>query len=1132
MDGFSLNDFGPGVNVIYGPNGSGKTTIAEALQCLLWPRSCPETCHLNGNFELGKDEWFVENVDGKCSYTRNGVEADSSSLNFPPLEQRDRYYLALHDLLQENTKDIDFAEVITRESAGGYDIPAIEDKLDFRMRPSNAGRTTDEKAQRKLEEVEELRSKISELHHEYRTLDRLREKLEQSRRAERKSDFLDGLIDYRKQKRELENLRSQLDSFPDSVEEMEGNEKERLTNIDKRIERAKSKKEKSQEKIEELSAILETVDLPEDGVSSRVIRELEERIDQLEALEEDLSELDREIVDRRRIKKKVRKELSDEFSSSELKEMDITCIHDMAEFSREAEDVRVGLKVYRKLVSWLREVEDPEYNLEDLREGKRSLEEWLRAGSFSSPGTTFKMVNRTLGVLSLVGATLLAPLVHPLFSVLFIPAGAFAWLDFHFGRKMEPRETHKKRYLELELESPESWNKDSVRKLLRRLSQLEASCLLARKKEEFIASREEDLHELEKRKTELEEVRSNLLDQYGVAPEVKEGKFYWLIQRLNKWKTADEDLEGLIGKRESVESEITELRKKLSEKLRTFGYENLEDSTNFRGVLRELKERKERFSRVKDGLREVKTRKEEADERLNELRKESRELFENLDIEAGDRAKLYKYLEMKDEYRELKSQVRKREAVCKSKLNELKERDHFKGYFLNEELAQLKHQREDLRERADNKDRIFEKINRIEERIRGRKNKRELEMVRAQLTRALDELENQLISDYESMAGNVLLNYLREETFSRSRPDVFNRAGEIFTRITRGNNRLVLAETDPPTFKAVDSESGETRSLEELSSGTRLQLLFSVRMAFVEQQENDVSLPLLLDEVLANSDDVKASEVIDVALEFSRAGRQIFCFTAQGDEVARWREKLAEAEEVSGSFIDLSKARDLSEAVKVPEGTSHETDREPARPGNMSHVEYGEALEVTRFDPAKGPGSAHLWYLVENLEVLYRLLKLEIDTWGRFKALREGNAQVLKRFDEEELSKVEDLGLVIERYVKAWKVGRNRRIDRSVLEKSGAVTENFMDEVSELVRESNGDPEEVINRLEAGEVSGFRTQKKNELEDFLEEQDYIKDEERLSREEIKTRLLSTFNPHALEEPGKTITRLLTRVTKF
>ncbi|MCF7890071.1 AAA family ATPase [Candidatus Bipolaricaulota bacterium] len=1131
-DGFSLSDFTPGVNVIYGPNGSGKTTVARALQCLLWPGSSPEVCHVNGNFKLEKNEWFVENENGRCKYSRNGAETDGFTFNIPPLDQSDRYYLALHNLLQEQTTNMDFAEIIARESAGGYDVPAVEDELDFRIRPSNAGRRTDERAKRKVKEVEKLRSDVSELHEEYQALDRLKEELQQARRSKRRADFFDDLIDYRKRSKELNSLRDQLDSFPDPVEKITGDEKERLENINEKISRIEIRKGKNKEELENLSSTLKSVSLPEEGVSSGLIKELKERADRLEDLEEDLNEVNREIAASRRVKKNVLAGFSGEFSDAELNELDFTGIQDLAEFSREAEDVRTGLKAYRQLTGWLREIEAPELTTEELRDGKRYLEEWLRAVSYSRDGISAKLVSRTLGALNLIGAALLAPLVNPLFSILVIPAGGFVWLDWHFNQSTDVRKTNKKRYLELELESPDRWNEEIVRKLLRKLSRQEAESILTRKRKEFLAAKEEELSDLQEKKAELVVTKEKLVDKYGVAPDIDEGKFHWLLERLNRWKSADEDLEGLAGKKEKLVSTISELREELSEKLKTFGYEKLEESAGFRGALRDLNQRKERFNRARDRLREVKSRKEELNNRLQELKQEKENLFTELGLEVGDRQSLYRYFELKDDYRELASRARKQEAVCNSRLKELRDRACYEEDLPNKGLSKLKRQRESLKERAGNRDRIFEKINRIEERIRGRKNKRELEMARAEMNRALGELENQLHSDYGSMAGNVLFNYLRDEVFSRSRPRVFSRGGEIFTRITRGGNRLVLAETDPPAFKAVDTESGEARSLEELSSGTRLQLLMSVRMAFVEQQEDGVKLPLLMDEVLANSDDVKASEVIDVALEFSRAGRQIFYFTAQGDEVAKWRDKLAEMEEVSGQFIDLSEARGLTETIKVPEDVNFDPDNGPPPPGDMCHGDYGEALGITSFDPAKGPGSAHLWYIVGDVEILYRLLSLEIDSWGRFKALTRENASILDRFDEVELVKIRDLGQALERYVDAWRVGRNRPIDRTVLERSGAITENFMDEVVELVRETNGEPEQVINRLEKGEVPGFRTDKKNELEDFLEENDYIKDGDKLSREEIKTRLLSTFDPGDPENPGQTISRLVARLTEF
>ncbi len=1131
-EGFSLDGFIPEVNVIYGPNGSGKTTIARVLLSLLWPSSSPEVCHVNGNFELEDETWFVENENGSCTYSRNGTEIEGFSFDLPASDQSDRYYLALHNLLQKNIRDIDFARVIARETAGGYDFSAVEDELSFRSRPSNAGRPTDKRADRILKEIEELRKDINDLHEEERTLDRLKEELKEAKIAERKADFYDDLLEYRKRKEELKKLKRQLETFPDPVAKMAGNEKKRLEKIEEKIARIKTKKETSQEKIEKSSSILAHVNLPEEGVPTGLIKKLEEKTDRLEDREKVLEEIELEIVDRVRVKEDVHAGLSDEFSTAELKELDIVGIQDLAEFSREAEDVRTTLKVYHKLRKWLRVDKEPELNLQELREGKRYLEEWLRTTSLYTSGTSIRLINRTLGTLSLVGAAVFGLLIHPLFFVLLIPASGFAWLDRRYWDNRESRETNKRRYLELEIENPEKWNDGSVRKLHRKLSRLEASYLLDRKKEDFLSAKEEELSQLEERKAELKARKEELVDQYGVAPEIDEGKLHWLVERLTDWKSADEDLEGLTGKKEAIEKSISELRRELSEKLDSFGYENLKDSTDFRDALRDLKRRKERFSRAKDKLTDAKTRKEEANDQLEELKTEKKHLFEDLGLEVGNRGDLYRYSERKEDYNKIQSEVRQKEAVCKSKFKELKEKRDFNEELLNKQVPELKNEQRNLNKKAEKVENIFEKINRIEERVRGRKSKNELEMAQARLDRALNQLEDQLYSDYESMAGNVLLNYLREETFNRSRPQVFDRGGEIFTRVTKGEYRLVLAETDPPTFRAVDTESGETKSLNELSSGTRLQLLASVRMAFVEQQEKNVQLPLLLDEVLANSDDVKASEALDVALEFSRSGRQVFYFTAQGDEVARWRENLEESGDVSGNFVDLSKARGLAKTIEIPETTSIDSDNEPPDPEDMNHHEYGKVLGVQKFVPDKGAGSTHLWFLIEDVELLYRFLKLEITTWGRLKALVEENAKLLDEFDESELRRVKELGLVVERYVELWQIGRNSRIDRAVLEESGAVTENFMDEVVELVRDSNGKPEEVINRLDSGVVPGFRSDKKNELEDFLEKNDYIKNEDKLNREEIKTRLLSTFNPQDPENPGKTITRLLVRLTEF
>ena len=90
-------------------------------------------------------------------------------------------------------------------------------------------------------------------------------------------------------------------------------------------------------------------------------------------------------------------------------------------------------------------------------------------------------------------------------------------------------------------------------------------------------------------------------------------------------------------------------------------------------------------------------------------------------------------------------------------------------------------------------------------------------------------------------------------------------------------------------FRARDHQTKRDFELTELSSATRVQLLLSVRLAFVETGETRYRLPLTLDETLANSDDVRASAIITTMASLAE-DRQIFYFTAQNDEVNKWKE--------------------------------------------------------------------------------------------------------------------------------------------------------------------------------------------------------------------------------------------------
>jgi energy-coupling factor transporter ATP-binding protein EcfA2 len=321
--------------------------------------------------------------------------------------------------------------------------------------------------------------------------------------------------------------------------------------------------------------------------------------------------------------------------------------------------------------------------------------------------------------------------------------------------------------------------------------------------------------------------------------------------------------------------------------------------------------------------------------------------------------------------------------------------------------------------------------------------------------------------------------------------------------------------------------------LDELSSGTRLQVLLAVRIAFVEQQEQGVKLPLLLDETLANSDDLRAKVIIESMTELARSGRQVFYFTAQGDEVAKWLDTLGDIDDIDHNVIDLADVRDLDRTIHIPDlNEITAVSPDPPSPDDHDHGSYGTALDVPPFNPHHGAGTAHLWYLIDDVAVLHQFLELGIDCWGQLQNLLErGNGDLIIE-DSDCLDEIQHNAAALEAFVQAWKVGRGEPVDRQALEASGAVSNNFINEVTELATEVNGSAEQLIDALRDGKVNQWRSNKTDELETYFRDNGYFESRDTLDVDQIRLRVVEQFIENGIQEDEahEKTTALLTRIT--
>jgi uncharacterized protein YhaN len=108
---------------------------------------------------------------------------------------------------------------------------------------------------------------------------------------------------------------------------------------------------------------------------------------------------------------------------------------------------------------------------------------------------------------------------------------------------------------------------------------------------------------------------------------------------------------------------------------------------------------------------------------------------------------------------------------------------------------------------------------------------------------------------------------------------VLNRASEIFSSLTIGEHRGLttgFGDDDKPLLMAI-RKNGEQVQIEGLSDGTRDQLYLALRLAAIEHHVETVDrCPVILDDILINSDDARASAALQVLGDLSKRTQVLF----------------------------------------------------------------------------------------------------------------------------------------------------------------------------------------------------------------------------------------------------------------
>lgn len=1099
------------INLVFGPNGSGKSSTARMIQRLIWwDRARGMTAV--GELQTGGKEVRVE-IDSPA-YRRRREDGPWQSADFSaalPPEFRRQYLLALHDLVGEDDREL--AALIARELRGGFDLERAASLLGYSDGVYKASKQEFRNYADASDRVRRLSREQEQVRLREEKLQQLTDDIIQAEKASEERVLFERIRSRIAAKERREAAEVALQRFRPAMERLREDDLER---VDRAEVRLRELEKELSESASQVAALEETIRLSEASggeVSEEKLALLTGWIEELKRLENEGKSSGRE-VDR----------LSEELAES-ARMLGVTHLPDswegvalpsLAGLDDRIREINALQGEVERLESEVTAMEEElcEYEaaevagvpVDTLREAIIALRNWLQSlsGSAGIPPYAIGL----LAFWGILAAVLVFLLGWPgLFSGI-LPVGYAGYLFYTLksGGARDAAEVYRQGYLRLGLAAPAGWDADNV---LLRLTELTASyeaavrAGLLRKR---LKEKQPLLGAQLERKKGLSEEFYGFAASLKLAGELPEGAdrhqaLYHFITRLQAWqKLRLQWTDARLRFRERQEACAT-LMERCRRELAGFCPEPSPDIIQLGHCVARLRkafaQREQAAGQLLAERRIAAIRENERAELLSLRRSVTQRL--GLSDDAAGLEELRRMHRDGEEYRTAKKTYEKLRIEEQTEEQRMKAHPGYRPGI--EDISPEKAEMEALERklRSENLSRWMEERAHIRAAIRQYGESSEIERAISGAEEAREELEGLLRENSASMTGALLVDRLRKAVTLSAQNPVLQRADRLLSRITHGRYSLTVDQEAQPGFMAYDRQTDRYLHLSELSSGTRVQLLLAVRLAYIEIREKEVRLPVLADELLANSDDQRSLAIIEALTEISRE-RQVFYFTAQADEVARWDILL---QGVDHAVVCLGERPETTPVSR--ERLALFTPSVPV-PAGKDHAAYGKQLGVAPFDLLEQPVEAlPLWYLVEEPEILYALLSRNLSVWGALKAFGEAGGE-LPGITPEQWAEWEKRMELLGRIRTLCLTGRPRKINREVLADSKAVSDAFLDAMASLLEEVDGDPVRLIDRLRSKGVRNFRENKIIELEEYLAGQGYISPENPLSTDELSARI--------------------------
>ncbi|MDX1587333.1 MAG: hypothetical protein R3296_00210 [Oleiphilaceae bacterium] len=1099
-EGFTLQPLDPGLNLVTGPNGVGKSSLVRALRYLLAEDDSqdPVALTLEADFRASGETLQVTRTGSQRVWQRNGRADQPPSL--PAGDFLHCYWIAMDDLMGEGASDRAILDQLQREMAGGFDLGAVRQSGALSLGKRH-GANQEKAFLEKEEALRRVRQRYQSLEQERQNLPALEEKIRAARQAEQRRGQIQQALHWLEDRQQRLSAEQQLQRFPRGMEQLHGDEQSQLEQREAQIERLESQLREATQSKHHASQRLEQTGLSQQPPKGEEMAARREDLSRLERLSQQIDER-REALDQARAD---RQRATEALSGDPDNALSITP-QQVDQAGRLAERIESTAQRLQSLPRNTAHEAPDESQTQSRQRLIDELRRWLR----QLPATRLRHLlagNATALLAGLLLAGLAISRALPLSAALslVVLAGA-AWSLWQLRGLGRTRQETQHRVAGLPLEGPQAWTVEAVSQRLEQLEQTLAEDRLQRERAEQASLLESQREPLQESLSELEAEKARLAEAIGFDPAATAlglHRFAALMQRLDqsasRCRELEQNLERLLDERQKAMERVRSL---LQQQGVTLAEEP--DLSDLRSHFQSLEQRLEQLREARNDLERAREHGQGLEQSLAESREALECLYRRVGLSAGQRRELMALCEQRAEYRQLCDRLQQARVLENDRARGLAGEPDLVALVESGDSETLKRQLDEQQRQAAELEPLRQQLADLQARLNQAGQDRALARARLEREKARDALQDAWSQAMQAEAGQFLLQQVTLEHRSEHQPRVLSGARERFAGFTHQRYDLQLDEEGG--LLVHDSLQGGNQSPATLSTGTHMQLFLALRLAWTSLHEGQGEpLPLFLDEALTTSDPERFARIVrNLETLAEKEDRQIFYLSAEPGDHRRWEQVL----EKPVHHLDLQQLRFGQPAP----GPGHFTlaDPEPVPPpGDQSAADYAARLGVPPVRPYQPAGAIHLFHLLrDDLDTLHRLMAhWRTERMGPLETLLDSPAATAALGDAQQVGRMQGRCRTARAWRNQWLRGRGLPVDRNALEQSGAITETFMEPVCQQARALEGDAGALLAALRNKAVPRFQQSKTDELEQWLLESGYLSREMPLSPQERERQTL-------------------------